>query len=367
MEERISADVDFLKEVGFSDAVAERYATWMRTFTPNEYERSEPIHCCAVQRLQGHLDHLKEDTDDAHLALFSVAAKRGILDAWSRSSDSLANVALEWLYHRCYPLSPDTEAVFRGVQIGSWSNQLLVDTDEQQPFSCYGIACADAWDGAPSLRLALDTHVRQGAEPFVYHATSWKHAENIIRCGLRPNFGQPRQDFSHHDGVYFSYDQDVALDWCRQNYGTWNNTAAILVYAKVAAFPAHKYCDLRDASALAVWRSVVKDYRTESKEPAVCRKMRVIEGPCANNVKRLSLLRPQDWVPTHDRPPIIQLCIKHAAVAAACLALRAVIVVVDGHDELDSTPTAASSASNLRANSSLSYKAVLKATTQHYQ
>lgn len=65
---------------------------------------------------------------------------------------------------------------------------------------------------------------------YLYHATAWSYALDILENGIDHTRGRPCLDFGAKNAFYMTPQLDIALEYCQASSRRWMNECCILVF-----------------------------------------------------------------------------------------------------------------------------------------
>jgi hypothetical protein len=84
-----------------------------------------------------------------------------------------------------------------------------------------------------NFKIPLKTLVKQKINNnhlYLYHATSWNYALDIVNNGIDHLKGRRCLDFGIIPGFYLSDDIKNAFDWCQKNKLNWKNEMCVIIF-----------------------------------------------------------------------------------------------------------------------------------------
>ena len=124
----------------------------------------------------------------------------------------------------------------------------------------------------------------------LFHATSWDSSENIIKNGVKHEFGRECLDFGMVRSFYLTPNIDIAIEWCEKSSERWRNECCIIVFSIPISRPIKQKNKIFNTSN-AEWQKNVKESRQ-------CKKYTVqyldnfdfVYGPMCSNVRQVKNL-----------------------------------------------------------------------------
>lgn len=113
---------------------------------------------------------------------------------------------------------------------------------------------------------------------FVYHATSWADANNIITDRIKPHLGRRNLDFGCQGSFYVSTSFSMAARWSRIHRQIWDYQNAILVYTLSKSVAVQDKLVWRTLDYPQPWKSIVCKSRN-GEDTDIDEDVDFVEGP----------------------------------------------------------------------------------------
>lgn len=122
---------------------------------------------------------------------------------------------------------------------------------------------------------------------YLFHATSWMYAQDIIINGVDHDKGRRCLDFGIRRGFYTTENINMAISWGVKKYAFWNNEVAILVFkVSKSSVETSKYIEF--PAPTKEWQDLVKHSRKCQGKKNILDDADFVYGPVCTNPHKIS-------------------------------------------------------------------------------